>query len=123
MAARLRTTLPYGPIPDATRDAIVVELAREKTGLDRARKLRKITEMFERQKEVKGAVLWLALASSTGLVPPAGGKAAGARFLGVPSLATLFASAVRSTLGLRFFLASGSHKSRPCARGAGRVDS
>ena len=52
MAARVRANLPLGAITADARDAIVMELAREKTQLDRARKLAKIEDLIKREEDV-----------------------------------------------------------------------
>ena len=52
MAARVRANLPHGAITADARDAIVMELAREKTQLDRARKLAKIEDLIKREEDV-----------------------------------------------------------------------
>jgi hypothetical protein len=49
----VRSTLPHGPLDPVARDAIVVELAREKTRMDRRRKLAKVQAHIQRQEEVR----------------------------------------------------------------------
>jgi hypothetical protein len=53
---RMRATLPHGFISPEARDAMVVELAREKTRMDRSRKLAKVQEHIKRHEEVRPLV-------------------------------------------------------------------
>jgi hypothetical protein len=56
LAVRMRGTLPPGFISPEARDAMVVELAREKTRMDRSRKLAKVQEHIQRHEEVRPLV-------------------------------------------------------------------
>ncbi len=54
---RVRASLPHGALDPASRDAIVMELAREKTQMDRNRKLAKIKELMKREEEEEVGML------------------------------------------------------------------
>ena len=57
MTVRVRASLPHGALDPASRDAIVMELAREKTQMDRNRKLAKIKELMKREEEEEVGML------------------------------------------------------------------
>ena len=57
MTVRVRASLPHGALEPASRDAIVMELAREKTQMDRNRKLAKIKELMKREEEEEVGML------------------------------------------------------------------